>query len=84
MCLRGIPLYLTEANSKQAPYDLLVSKCKESGFRIMLDKPTEDGKVRLKVSRKMIEFINLTIKLSEIDIASQIIIDTFEEQEIWR
>lgn len=69
---------------QHTPYDLLISKCKESGFRIMMDKVTEDGKVRLRVSRKMIEFINLTIKLSEIDIAAQIIIDTFEEQEIWR
>lgn len=66
------------------PLDVLIKKCRDQGFHCGIGYPDKDGKVEIFVKSKFVEFVRLTIKLNEVHLAAQIIIDTFEEQQIWK
>lgn len=65
-------------------FQVLLDKAKENKFTVGVSYPDEDGRVVLTVRAKFIEFIALTVKLTEIRLAARIIVDTFEEQKIWQ
>lgn len=65
-------------------YKILLDKAKRNGFRVTVGYPDVHGRVVLVVRTKFIEFISLTVKLSELSVAARIIVDTFEEQKIWQ
>lgn len=64
-------------------YTKLCERAKLNNFTVGITYPDSNDTIQIYVKSKYVEFVRLSIKPAEIDVASKIIIETFEKERIW-
>lgn len=71
--------------SESSFFEIMQDMAKRNNLKVSVFNCVHDGEVKIEVlSLYNIKIISLTVKSSEIEIASEIIIDVFEEKKIWK